>query len=292
VPGYDVRAIRARVREHFDGSPLKFIQWIDRALAYGKTAPRPRWPSGRTDTPEPIGDRLRAHAAKLRDYADTHECTRVTPAKTTQLNAPETAGRRSSVDTPASPVAWVSHPLDHLQRHHRGTTVSAYALTVLCAWPVAGGGERLPTAATTWAVALPGKLVRTCGLPSLAVRARIMSSFVACRVVSTGKPGRPATRSSRAVGCGESFGLGERSTVPVELPEPQRRPQPRTAVRFHTANGTSVGHVEPLDNLMTPSPMNPVSSTPDFSPLTPSRGLEPLFRRFLIGSFFTSGRRS
>src|SRR5687767_5833821 len=28
LPGHDVRAIQARVREHFDGSPLKFVQWV------------------------------------------------------------------------------------------------------------------------------------------------------------------------------------------------------------------------------------------------------------------------
>ncbi|MBB5158196.1 hypothetical protein [Saccharopolyspora phatthalungensis] len=32
LPGHDVRAIQARVREHFDSSPLKFIQWVDDAL--------------------------------------------------------------------------------------------------------------------------------------------------------------------------------------------------------------------------------------------------------------------
>jgi hypothetical protein len=33
LPGHETRAIMARVREHFDGSPLKFIQWIDTTLA-------------------------------------------------------------------------------------------------------------------------------------------------------------------------------------------------------------------------------------------------------------------
>lgn len=33
-PGHDVRAIQARVREHFGGSPLKFIQWVDGLMAY------------------------------------------------------------------------------------------------------------------------------------------------------------------------------------------------------------------------------------------------------------------
>lgn len=33
LPGHDVRAMQARVREHFQGSPLKFIQWIDSALS-------------------------------------------------------------------------------------------------------------------------------------------------------------------------------------------------------------------------------------------------------------------
>ncbi|WP_084965308.1 hypothetical protein [Thermoactinospora rubra] len=33
LPGHDVRAMQARVRAHFDGSPLKFIQWVDANLA-------------------------------------------------------------------------------------------------------------------------------------------------------------------------------------------------------------------------------------------------------------------
>jgi hypothetical protein len=33
LPGHDVRAIQARVREHFDSSPLKFVQWVDQTLA-------------------------------------------------------------------------------------------------------------------------------------------------------------------------------------------------------------------------------------------------------------------
>jgi hypothetical protein len=33
LPGHDVRAMQARVREHFDGSPLKFIRWVDATLA-------------------------------------------------------------------------------------------------------------------------------------------------------------------------------------------------------------------------------------------------------------------
>ncbi len=33
LPGHDVRAMQARVREHFGGSPLKFIQWVDAQLA-------------------------------------------------------------------------------------------------------------------------------------------------------------------------------------------------------------------------------------------------------------------
>lgn len=32
-PGHDVRAIQARVREHFHGSPLALITWIDDHLA-------------------------------------------------------------------------------------------------------------------------------------------------------------------------------------------------------------------------------------------------------------------
>jgi hypothetical protein len=33
LPGHDVRAMQARVRQHFGGSPLKFIQWVDAQLA-------------------------------------------------------------------------------------------------------------------------------------------------------------------------------------------------------------------------------------------------------------------
>ncbi|HEU0086309.1 MAG TPA: hypothetical protein VFQ77_01425 [Pseudonocardiaceae bacterium] len=33
LPGHETRAIMERVREHFDGSPLKFIQWVDATLA-------------------------------------------------------------------------------------------------------------------------------------------------------------------------------------------------------------------------------------------------------------------
>lgn len=29
LPGHDIRAIQQRVRDHFDGSPLKLIEWID-----------------------------------------------------------------------------------------------------------------------------------------------------------------------------------------------------------------------------------------------------------------------
>jgi hypothetical protein len=36
LPGHDVRAIQARVREHFGGSPLKFIQWVDGAIGFGQ----------------------------------------------------------------------------------------------------------------------------------------------------------------------------------------------------------------------------------------------------------------
>ncbi|WP_158893373.1 hypothetical protein [Amycolatopsis anabasis] len=32
LPGHEVRAMQARVREHFDGSPLKFIEWVDATL--------------------------------------------------------------------------------------------------------------------------------------------------------------------------------------------------------------------------------------------------------------------
>jgi hypothetical protein len=37
LPGHDVRAMQARVRQHFGGSPLKFLQWVDAQLA--STAP-------------------------------------------------------------------------------------------------------------------------------------------------------------------------------------------------------------------------------------------------------------
>ncbi|WP_177154311.1 hypothetical protein [Actinosynnema pretiosum] len=44
LPGHDVRAIQARVREHFDGSPLKFIRWIDELMGFHRrikdSAPR------------------------------------------------------------------------------------------------------------------------------------------------------------------------------------------------------------------------------------------------------------
>ncbi|MEV0702647.1 hypothetical protein AB0I53_32655 [Saccharopolyspora sp. NPDC050389] len=33
LPGHDVRAIQARVREHFHGSALSFIDWVDTTLA-------------------------------------------------------------------------------------------------------------------------------------------------------------------------------------------------------------------------------------------------------------------
>jgi hypothetical protein len=32
LPGHDVRAMQARVRQHFGGSPLRFIQWVDAHL--------------------------------------------------------------------------------------------------------------------------------------------------------------------------------------------------------------------------------------------------------------------
>lgn len=44
LPGHDVRAIQARVREHFDGSPLKFIRWVDTTLANTITT----WPPTRS----------------------------------------------------------------------------------------------------------------------------------------------------------------------------------------------------------------------------------------------------
>lgn len=33
LPGHDVRAMQARVRGHFNGSALQFIEWVDAALA-------------------------------------------------------------------------------------------------------------------------------------------------------------------------------------------------------------------------------------------------------------------
>jgi hypothetical protein len=33
LPGHDVRAMQERVRAHFGGSPLKFIQWVDAQLS-------------------------------------------------------------------------------------------------------------------------------------------------------------------------------------------------------------------------------------------------------------------
>lgn len=41
LPGHDVRAIQQRVRDHFDGSPLKFVQWIDQILADTAAARQP-----------------------------------------------------------------------------------------------------------------------------------------------------------------------------------------------------------------------------------------------------------
>ena len=29
LPGHEIRAIQARIRAHFGGSPLMFIQWLD-----------------------------------------------------------------------------------------------------------------------------------------------------------------------------------------------------------------------------------------------------------------------
>lgn len=40
LPGHDVRAIQARVSQHFDGSPLRFIHWIDGVLS-GPASRRP-----------------------------------------------------------------------------------------------------------------------------------------------------------------------------------------------------------------------------------------------------------
>jgi hypothetical protein len=39
LPGHDVRAMQARVREHFGGSPLEFLQWVDAQLADRTPAP-------------------------------------------------------------------------------------------------------------------------------------------------------------------------------------------------------------------------------------------------------------
>ncbi|SES42977.1 hypothetical protein [Actinokineospora terrae] len=38
-PGHDIRAIQARVRDHFGSSPLTFITWIDTTLADNDTTP-------------------------------------------------------------------------------------------------------------------------------------------------------------------------------------------------------------------------------------------------------------
>jgi hypothetical protein len=43
LPGHDVRAMQARVRQHFGGSPLKFLQWVDAQLA----SPAPSAQAGR-----------------------------------------------------------------------------------------------------------------------------------------------------------------------------------------------------------------------------------------------------
>ncbi|GLW91138.1 hypothetical protein [Actinokineospora globicatena] len=37
-PGHDIRAIQARVRDHFGSSPLTFITWIDATLANDSTS--------------------------------------------------------------------------------------------------------------------------------------------------------------------------------------------------------------------------------------------------------------
>lgn len=37
LPGHDVRAIQARVRDHFGGSPLRLIHWIDRSVPASPT---------------------------------------------------------------------------------------------------------------------------------------------------------------------------------------------------------------------------------------------------------------
>lgn len=38
-PGHDVRAMQARVREHFDGSPAKFLDWVDTMLTDNPATP-------------------------------------------------------------------------------------------------------------------------------------------------------------------------------------------------------------------------------------------------------------
>jgi hypothetical protein len=35
-PGHEVRALNERIRAHFDGSALKFFQWVDGVIATGK----------------------------------------------------------------------------------------------------------------------------------------------------------------------------------------------------------------------------------------------------------------
>ncbi len=53
LPGHDVRAMQARVREHFSGSPLKFIQWVDSMLAPAAAS------GGPPDPPRAAGRRAR-----------------------------------------------------------------------------------------------------------------------------------------------------------------------------------------------------------------------------------------
>jgi len=42
LPGHDVRAMQARVRQHFGGSPLRFVQWVDAQLASTVPSEKPR----------------------------------------------------------------------------------------------------------------------------------------------------------------------------------------------------------------------------------------------------------
>ncbi|MBN6034108.1 hypothetical protein [Amycolatopsis sp. 195334CR] len=45
LPGHDVRAMQQRVRTYFDGSPKKFLRWVDSLLASSAAfGGRDNWP--------------------------------------------------------------------------------------------------------------------------------------------------------------------------------------------------------------------------------------------------------